>query len=145
MPHRMSWHVLVRCLARETRPIKSESNAVISAEEGFRRLTIGEPGLIAAVTSPEGSPLDVPSLDALTEAVLRIGVLVALDAPLSSYRTAVDTAQRAGARLEDLLAVLVTVAGTVGSARIVSAAPRIALAAGYDVEAALERMDLVEH
>jgi hypothetical protein len=30
------------------------------------------------------------------------------------------------------------VAGTVGSARVIAAAPRIALAAGYDVEAALE-------
>jgi hypothetical protein len=33
---------------------------------------------------------------------------------------------------------LLAVAGIVGSARVVSAAPRIALAAGYDVEAALE-------
>ena len=40
--------------------------------------------------------------------------------------------------LDDLLAVLLAVAGEVGSARVVSAAPRIALAAGYDVEAALE-------
>jgi len=41
-------------------------------------------------------------------------------------------------RLEDLLAVLIALAGTVGSARIVSAAPKVSLAAGYDVEAALE-------
>ena len=37
-----------------------------------------------------------------------------------------------------LFAVLKAVAGEVGSARVVAAAPRIALAAGYDVEAALE-------
>jgi len=109
-----------------------------SAEDGFRRLTIGEPALIAAVASHEGRPLDVRPLDALTEALLQIGVLIALDAPPSSYRAAVEAAQRAGARLEELLAVLVAVAGTVGSARIISAAPRIALAAGYDVEAELE-------
>jgi alkylhydroperoxidase/carboxymuconolactone decarboxylase family protein YurZ len=109
-----------------------------SAEDGFRRLTIGEPALIAAVASREGRPLDVQQLDARTEALLQIGVLIALDAPPSSYRAAVEAAQRAGARLEELLAVLVAVAGTVGSARIVSAAPRIALAAGYDVEAELE-------
>lgn len=111
-----------------------------SAEDGFRRLTIGEPALIAAVASREGRPLDVQQLDARTEALLQIGVLIALDAPPSSYRAAVEAAQRAGARLEELLAVLVAVAGTVGSARIVSAAPRIALAAGYDVEAELERI-----
>ena len=40
--------------------------------------------------------------------------------------------------MEDLFAVLVAIADDVGSARVISAAPRIALAAGYDVEAALE-------
>ncbi len=112
-----------------------------SAEEGFRRLAIGDPGLVASVVGPEGHPLDAQRLDARTEALLQIGALIALDAPPSSYRPVVETAQRAGARLEDLLAVLVAVAGTVGSARIVSAAPKIALAAGYDVEAALEGTD----
>ena len=67
-------------------------------------------------------------------------MLVALDAPSSSFRSAVDAAQMAGAQLSDLLAVLTAVAGPVGSARVISTAPRIALAAGYDVEAALEQV-----
>jgi 4-carboxymuconolactone decarboxylase len=113
---------------------------MLSAEDGFRRLTIGDPGLVASVAGPEGRSLDVQCLDARTEALLRIGALIALDAPPSSYRPVVEAAQRAGVRLEDLLAVLVAVAGAVGSARIVSAAPKIALAAGYDVEAALEEI-----
>ena len=117
---------------------------MLSAEDGFRRLTIGDPGLIASVAGPEGRSLDVQCLDARTEALLRIGVLIALDAPPSSYRPVVEAALRAGVRLEDLLAVLVAVAGTVGSARIVAAAPKIALAAGYDVEAALEGIDPVD-
>jgi 4-carboxymuconolactone decarboxylase len=112
-----------------------------SAEDAFRRLTIGDPGLIAALESSTGSPLDARPLDARTDALVRIGALVALDAAPSSYRTAVEAAERAGARLDDLLAVLMSVAQTVGSARIVSAAPKIALAAGYDVEAALERIE----
>lgn len=114
-----------------------------SAEDGFRRLTIGDQRLIARACGPDATPADLPRLDARTEALLRIGALVALDAPPSSFRTEVDGAQRAGARLPDLLAVLVAVAGIVGSARVVSAAPRIALAAGYDVEAALEEVELV--
>jgi hypothetical protein len=48
---------------------------------------------------------------------------------------------RAGATLDDLLAALIAVAGSVGTPRVVSAAPRIALAAGYDVDAALEASD----
>lgn len=112
-----------------------------SAKDGFRRLTIGDPGLLASVTGPGGRPFDAVWLDARTEALLQIGALIALDAPPSSYRPVVEAAQRAGARLEELLAVLVAVAGEVGSARVISAAPKIAMAAGYDVEAALEGMD----
>ena len=37
------------------------------------------------------------------------------------------------------MGVLAAVSDTVGSARVVAAAPAIALAAGYDVEAALEQ------
>jgi alkylhydroperoxidase/carboxymuconolactone decarboxylase family protein YurZ len=115
---------------------------VASAEETFRRLTIGEPGLLAAIADPADPSGDLVRLDDRTEALLRIAALIALDAPPSSYRTAVDGALRAGTGLEDLLAVLLAVAGPVGSARIISAAPRIALAAGYDVEAALEANEL---
>ena len=114
-----------------------------SAEEGFRRLTIGDPALVRSVSGPDVRPFDAPCLDARTEALLQIAALIALDAPPSSYRPVVEAAQRAGTRLEELLAVLVAVAGTVGTVRIVSAAPKIAMAAGYDVEAALEAVEPV--
>lgn len=114
-----------------------------TAEDGFRRLTIGDHRLLASACGLDATPFDLPRLDARTEALLRIAALVALDAPPSSFRTEVDDALRAGARLSDLLALLVGVAGIVGSARVVSAAPRISLAAGYDVEAALEQAEAV--
>lgn len=123
-------------------PAGEEASMGSSAEDGFRRLAIGDQRLIAMACGPEGTPADLPRLDARTQALLRIGALVALDAPPSSFRTEVDGALRAGVRLSDLLALLVGVAGIVGSARVVSAAPRIALAAGYDVEAALEEVEV---
>lgn len=83
-----------------------------SAEDGFRRLTIGDQGLIASLCSVERRARDIQHLDARTEALLRIGALIALDAPPSSYRAEVEAAQRAGARMDDLFAVLVAVAGT---------------------------------
>jgi alkylhydroperoxidase/carboxymuconolactone decarboxylase family protein YurZ len=107
----------------------------------FRRLTLGDTALIAAMADPELRAPSVRHLDPRTEALVRVGVLVALDAPPSSFRSAVDAAQMAGAHLDDLLAVLTAVAGPVGSARVISSAPRIALAAGYDVEAALEQLE----
>jgi len=108
------------------------------AEEAFRRLTIGDTGLIVSLGDEDAPQRLGVRLDPRTEALVRIGALIALDAPPASFRCAVEDAQRVGARQEDLLATLMAVAGTVGTARVVSAAPRIALAAGYDVEAALE-------
>ncbi len=113
----------------------------VTAEELFRRLTIGEPRTLAAVASPDSDAAVPVRLDVRTESLLRVAALIALDAPESSFRTVVDAAIRAGASLDDLVAVLAAVAGQVGSARVTSAAPRIALAAGYDVEADLDRAD----
>jgi 4-carboxymuconolactone decarboxylase len=110
----------------------------VSAEEAFRRLTIGEASLVDVSGERGRAAYDTWHLDARTEALLRLGALVAIDGPAASYRSTVEAAQRSGARLDDLLAVLIAVAGTVGSARVMSAAPKVALAAGYDVEAALE-------
>ena len=111
---------------------------MVSVEEAFRRLTIGDPTFIAAIANRDREDLRTPRLDDRTEALLRIGALIAVDASPSSFRGAVEAARRSGARLEDLLAVLLTVGADVGTARVIAAAPRIALAAGYDVEAALE-------
>jgi 4-carboxymuconolactone decarboxylase len=116
-----------------------------SAEESFRRLTIGDLRSIGTMTDSGPPGPGARRLDERTEALLRIGALIALDAPQSSYLVAVSAAQRAGVVLEDVLAVVVAIAGAVGSARVISAAPRIALAAGYDVEAALERNDPSDH
>lgn len=113
---------------------------MMSAEEGFRRLTVGDRVLLAEVADPDGHP-GALRLDERTDALIRVAVLVPIDAPQSSYQAAVEAAMRAGATLEDLLAALITVAGVVGAPRVVSAAPRIALAAGYDVDAALESVD----
>lgn len=112
-----------------------------SAEETFRRLTIGEPALLAAIAGLDDGVPAVARLDERSEALIRVGALVALDAPQSSYQAPVESALLAGAGLDDLLAALLAVAGTVGTARVVSAAPRIALAAGYDVDQALERSE----
>jgi 4-carboxymuconolactone decarboxylase len=113
-----------------------------SAEEAFRRLAIGDLGPLAELADPDRAS-GAPRLDEQTETLIRVAALVPLDAPQSSYSAAVEAAMRAGATLDDLLAALVAVAAAVGSPRVVSAAPRIALAAGYDVDAALESSDAV--
>jgi 4-carboxymuconolactone decarboxylase len=112
-----------------------------AAEETFRRLAIGDRVLLATAADQDNREAGVARLDARTEALVRVGVLVALRAEQSSYATAVGSAIRAGATLDDLAATLLAVTGLVGTARIISATPRIALAAGYDIDSALESTD----
>lgn len=109
-----------------------------SAETTLLRLTIGEPHLLAAMVNSGDDETGPIRLDERSEALVQIGALVALDAPATAYGNAVQSALEAGATLDDLVAVLYAVAVSVGSAKIVSAAPKIAITAGYDVEAALE-------
>jgi len=113
---------------------------MLTAEEAFRRLAIGDPVLLTQLAEPDRRPT-LFHLDERTESLVRVAALVPIDAPQSSYHTAVEAAVRAGATLDDLLAALIAVAASVGSPRVVSAAPRIALAAGYDVDTALEATD----
>jgi 4-carboxymuconolactone decarboxylase len=115
-----------------------KDRSMASSELIFRRLAIGDEKVIAALASDQGAREVEARLDVLTEALVRVAVLVSLDAPQSSYQAAVGTAMRAGASVEDLLATLLAIVDAVGVPRVVAAAPRIALAAGYDVDAALE-------
>lgn len=108
---------------------------LVPAREGFRRLTLGDTAFLEPAAAATRT---LPCLAERTSALVRIAALVALDAPASAYRSAVEAAQRTGAREEDLFALLLSIADVVGTARVISAAPCIALAAGYDAEAALE-------
>ena len=63
---------------------------------------------------------------------------LAIDAAPSSYQSVVETALAAGATVDEVVGTLIAVAPTIGLARVVSAAPELALALGYDVDAALE-------
>jgi hypothetical protein len=67
-----------------------------------------------------------------------VAALIAVDAQQSSYGPVVQAAQRAGVGLDEMVAVIAAISRTVGSARVVAAAPRLALAAGYDIDADLE-------
>jgi alkylhydroperoxidase/carboxymuconolactone decarboxylase family protein YurZ len=109
-----------------------------SVEETFRLLTLGDERLFASLSARPPDQQDSSGMDPRAATLLRIAALIALDAPGSSYLREVSSAMAAGATREEILGVLIEVAPVTGSARVVSAAPRLALAVGYDVEAALE-------
>ena len=97
----------------------------------------------ATDTPPPGVPGEVGrhGLDERSAALVRLGALVALRAGPASYRGAVDHALDAGASVDDVVATLSVVARAVGLARVVSAAPDLALSLGYDIDRALETLD----
>jgi alkylhydroperoxidase/carboxymuconolactone decarboxylase family protein YurZ len=81
-------------------------------------------------------------LDAKTLALVRIGVLVAVGGAVPSYGAEVDAALSAGATVDEIVEVLVSVVPVVGLPGVVAAAPSLAMALGYDVEDALERQSV---
>lgn len=106
----------------------------------LRRLAGAEAG---TVEQSPGAPCGVErcGLDERAAALVRLGALVALHAAPASYRGGVERALDAGASVDDVVATLTIVARTVGLARVVSAAPDLALALGYDIDRALEALD----
>ncbi len=69
-----------------------------------------------------------------TRMLVRLAALLALDASTASLRWAAELAACAGADDADIVGVLIAVAPDVGAAQIVSIAPRLALAIGYEID-----------
>jgi alkylhydroperoxidase/carboxymuconolactone decarboxylase family protein YurZ len=90
----------------------------------------------------EGSvePVDVKSLDLepKTLELVRLAALVAVGGAVPSYGAQADSAVNAGATAAEIVDVLVGVIPVVGLPCVVAAAPKLALALGYDLDEALE-------
>jgi alkylhydroperoxidase/carboxymuconolactone decarboxylase family protein YurZ len=78
------------------------------------------------------------ALDAKTRAMLELAMLIAVDGPAAAFEKAAGVAIATGATEDELVEILIAAAPTVGTAHVVAAAPKLALAIGYDVDAALE-------
>lgn len=110
------------------------------AEQLLRGLASGDENLLRSVLAlfPAGmrQPQAAPNqaLPPATGALVHLAGLLAANGSTTSLRWAVELALQAGARDEEIVEVLATVAAVVGSARVVAAAPRLALAIGYDIE-----------
>lgn len=77
-------------------------------------------------------------LDTRTTALVRIAALVAIDAAPQCYGASVEQARQAGATDEEVVGVLLAAIPVLGAPRVISAAAKLGLALGFDLEAALE-------
>ena len=107
-------------------------------KEILRRLALGDEAFVASVLGMGCDTAVVSQLDQKTYALARVSASLALDGAPSSYQSNVELALAAGASVDEVVGCLIAVVPTIGLTRAVSAAPELALALGYDVDAALE-------
>jgi 4-carboxymuconolactone decarboxylase len=93
-----------------------------------------EPDVIEALLRARVDNLDASGLDSRTYALVSIAALIAQGSPGASYVWHVGFALDGGVTTEEILGVLVALGPTVGTTRVVAAAPEIALALGVDLE-----------
>ena len=77
---------------------------------------------------------DADGLDPKTLALVRLAALAAVGGAVPSYRAQADEAVSAGATTAEIVDVLYGVASIVGLPCVVSAAPSLAMALGYDMD-----------
>ena len=108
-------------------------------QETLRRLAIFDEGLVKP-----GFGLDVANasgLDAKTTALLQVAVSAAIGSSAVCLQWSAARALAAGATKDEITDALLAIIPVAGLGRIVSAAPAVATALEYDVEAALEEPD----
>ena len=104
----------------------------------LRRLAVRDERFFHEALDGEEGSLVASRLDRKTHSLAQITALVAIDASPHSYAAQVEAARHAGATPEEIVGTLVAAIAVVGAPRVVSAAPKLGLALGYDLDAALE-------
>ena len=104
--------------------------------ERLRRLAINDARL--ADECDHGAAAEPAELDPKTLALVRLAALVAVGGAVPSYGEHADAAVSAGATANEIVGVLVGVVPIVGLPCVVAAAPKLAMALGYDTDDAFE-------
>jgi alkylhydroperoxidase/carboxymuconolactone decarboxylase family protein YurZ len=98
--------------------------------ETLAGIAAGQADMLESALFLREAHLETTGLDERTFGLVKIAVLIALDAPPASYAWQVANALDGGASAEDILGVLRAVAPQVGGPRVIAAAPEIMLALG---------------
>lgn len=113
-----------------------------SQRDSLRRLSLHDQGYLEGVLRTSAPGPGLAHLDSRGCGLGRMAALFAVDGPESSYVWAASLALAAGVTSDELVDLLIAVAPMIGSARVASAAPKLGLALGYDVEADIEGRDI---
>ena len=120
---------------------KWDAGQTVRFQETLRRLAVIDEGFVTSEAGLALDPATTSSLDVKTAALLQVGACVAIGSPAVCLEWSTGRALAAGASEDEIADVLLAIAPVAGLGRIVCAAPEVATALGYDVEAALEEPD----
>jgi 4-carboxymuconolactone decarboxylase len=112
-------------------------NRPMKYQEILRRLAIVDEAFVGDQTGLVLGPPGVRVLDPRTAALVRVEVLAAIGAPEVCLEWSSSHALAAGASEDEITGVLLALAPVIGLGRMVGAAPGVAGAFGYDIEAEL--------
>ena len=107
-------------------------------QETLRRLAIFDERFVPAGLA--GDPAGPSVLDARTVALLQVAVSVAIGSSAVCLEWSPARAMAAGASKDEIVDVLLAIAPVAGLGRVVSAAPGVATALEYELDAALEEL-----
>lgn len=107
-------------------------------KDRLRRLALADESFIRSMLSMGPNDVELSRLDPKTHALVRLAGLLGSDASSTCHGHAVTVALAAGATADEIVGTLIALAPAIGFARVVSAAPELALPIGYDIDSALE-------
>jgi alkylhydroperoxidase/carboxymuconolactone decarboxylase family protein YurZ len=107
-------------------------------QETLRRLAMIDEGYVEDEAGLGLDPAAASALDPKTAALLQVAVSVALGSAAVCLEWSTGRALAAGAGEDEIAGVLPAIAPVAGLGRVAAAAPEVATALGYDVDAALE-------
>ena len=114
---------------------------IVKSQETLRRLAIIDEGFVQDQAGLGLSLSWESALDAKTAALLQLAASITLGSPAVCLQWSAGRALAAGATDDEIADALLAIAPVTGLGRVVSAAPEVATALGYDITAALEEPD----
>jgi alkylhydroperoxidase/carboxymuconolactone decarboxylase family protein YurZ len=110
-------------------------------QETLRRLAMIDEGFAEDQAGIGLGPAGISALNPKTAALLRVGASVAIGSPAACLQWSTGRALAAGAGKDEIADVLLAIAPVAGLGRVITAAPHVATALEYDIDAALYEPD----
>jgi alkylhydroperoxidase/carboxymuconolactone decarboxylase family protein YurZ len=100
----------------------------------FRGVAQHDPTVLEGLFKARIDNLEASGLDPKTYSIANLAALIAVDAAPASYIWQVGLALESGVTPEEILGLLVALNPVLGNAKVVAAAPELALALGVDLD-----------